>query len=106
MNKQAIYRAIDNRADEVINKLYELTESKNPTVALGACRTLLERIIPPMRGVGILEVGHLDTRQRAETFKLLEDYRDSQAWSKTTSEDIEKALEPDENSRDNQSSKQ
>ena len=37
-SKQALYSSISSYADEVIQRLVELSKSKNENVALGACK--------------------------------------------------------------------
>lgn len=72
MTKQQIYLRISSRADELIERLFELSKSDNLPVSLNACKTLLERVTPPLRGVGLFEVAHLDFRQQYETWKTME----------------------------------
>ena len=45
-SKAALYNRIAYRADELIDRLFELTKSGNENVAVSAARTLLERVLP------------------------------------------------------------
>lgn len=93
MSKQNIYDKIEAQADKVVDRLIELTDSKNPTVALGACRSLMERIAPPLRGVGLLEVAHLDYTQKNHTKRLLNEYyEDLGDWGKVKEADIDRLI--------------
>ncbi len=49
MSKQAIYSKVSARGDELIDKLFELTESRNEPIKLGALKTLINKILPDLK---------------------------------------------------------
>ena len=59
-SKQALYSSISSYADEVIQRLVELTNSKNENVALGACKTLLNKTVPDVKSVELTQSNILD----------------------------------------------
>lgn len=59
-SKQALYSSISSYADEVIQRLVELTKSKNENVALGACKILLNKILPDVKSVEVTQSNILD----------------------------------------------
>lgn len=59
-SKQALYSSISSYADEVIQRLVELTKSKNENVALGACKTLLNKTLPDVKSVEVTQSNILD----------------------------------------------
>lgn len=48
-NRQGQYSKIAKKADLVINTLFNLLESKNENIRLGAAKVLLNKIIPDIR---------------------------------------------------------
>lgn len=60
-SKQALYSSISSYADEVIQRLVELSKSKNENVALGACKTLLNKTLPDVRSIDVTQSSVLDT---------------------------------------------
>ena len=59
-SKQALYSSISSYADEVIQQLVELSRSKNENVALGACKTLLNKTLPDVKSVEVTQSNILD----------------------------------------------
>lgn len=59
-SKQALYSSISSYADEVIQRLVELSKSKNENVALGACKTLLNKTLPDVKSVEVTQSNILD----------------------------------------------
>lgn len=59
-SKQALYSSISSYADDVIQRLVELTKSKNENVALGACKTLLNKTLPDVKSVEVTQSNILD----------------------------------------------
>lgn len=59
-SKQALYSSISSYADEVIQRLVELSKSKNENVALGACKTLLNKTLPDVKSVEVIQSNILD----------------------------------------------
>lgn len=59
----AIYQRIASREDEIITKLFELMDSRNENIALGATKTLLNKIVPDLKSTEI-------TGQNGEPIKL------------------------------------
>lgn len=49
ISKQANYSMISCRSKELILRTIELTKSSNENVALGACKVLLNKIIPDLK---------------------------------------------------------
>jgi hypothetical protein len=49
MSKQALYSKVSAYTPEIIERLLKLTDSNNENVALGACRTLLNKSIPDLK---------------------------------------------------------
>ncbi|QQS44568.1 hypothetical protein IPM65_03140 [Candidatus Roizmanbacteria bacterium] len=60
-SKQALYSSISSYADEVIQRLVELSKSKNENVALGACKTLLNKTLPDVKSVEVTQSNVLDS---------------------------------------------
>ena len=50
-SKKKIYRRIAAHADEIIDHLLELTESKNENIKLGALKVLINKVIPDLKQV-------------------------------------------------------
>jgi len=48
-SKRVLYQKIAGRADELVNELFKLSKNKNKSVAVSACRVLIERVIPSLR---------------------------------------------------------
>ncbi|GEM_PF-1674421 len=59
-SKQALYSSISSYASEVIQRLVQLSKSKNENVALGACKTLLNKTLPDVRSVEVTQSSVLD----------------------------------------------
>jgi hypothetical protein len=59
-SKQALYSSISSYADEVIQRLVDLSKSKNENVALGACKTLLNKTLPDVKSVEVTQSNILD----------------------------------------------
>lgn len=59
-SKQALYSSISSYADEVIQRLVKLSKSKNENVALGACKTLLNKTLPDVKSVEVTQSNILD----------------------------------------------
>lgn len=59
-SKQALYSSISSHAKEVIVRLVELSKSKNENVALGACKTLLNKTLPDVKSVEVTQSNMLD----------------------------------------------
>lgn len=70
-SKQALYSSISSYADEVIQRLVELTKSKNENVALGACKTLLNKTLPDVKSVEVTQSNILDNliSEESDRFK-------------------------------------
>ena len=49
----AIYQKIASREEEIIEKLFEILKSRNENVALGAAKTLINKIIPDRKAVEV-----------------------------------------------------
>lgn len=93
MTKQQIYSRISSRADELIERLFELSKSENLSVSLNACKTLLERVTPPLRGVGLLEVAHLDFRQEYETWKAMDTSEKDKFMTRISDQSVKNLLQ-------------
>lgn len=61
ISKQAIYSKVASRIDGVIDRLFELAESKNDSVALGACKTLINKVLPDDKRLEFDEIRQLRT---------------------------------------------
>jgi hypothetical protein len=59
-SKQALYSSISSYSNEVIQRLVELSKSKNENVALGACKTLLNKTLPDVKSVEVTQSNILD----------------------------------------------
>jgi len=59
-SKQALYSSVSSHAKEVIERLVELSKSKNENVALGACKTLLNKTLPDVKSVEVTQSNILD----------------------------------------------
>lgn len=53
--RSAIYAKISKKRDLVLETFFELLESKNESVRLGAAKTLLNKLVPDLKTVGISE---------------------------------------------------
>jgi hypothetical protein len=49
ISKQALYSMVSSKARETTLRLFELTKSSNDNVALGACKVLLNKVLPDLR---------------------------------------------------------
>jgi hypothetical protein len=56
VSKQALYSMVSSRAKGVILRLIELTKSQNESVALGACKTLLNKTLPDIRTIAFEQI--------------------------------------------------
>ncbi len=52
VSRQVLYQLASLHSREAIDKLAKLMNSPNENVALGACKTLLNKVIPDIRLVG------------------------------------------------------
>lgn len=48
-NQAGLYQKIASKSDKIITKLFELLESRNESVALGAANTLIDKILPSLK---------------------------------------------------------
>lgn len=53
VSKQALYSMVSSHAKGVIKRLVELTKSNNESVALGACKILLNKTLPDTYAVDL-----------------------------------------------------
>lgn len=60
-SKQALYSSISCHAKAVIKRLFELSQSKNENVALGACKTLLNKSLPDIKSVEVTQSSVVDS---------------------------------------------
>lgn len=51
--KQALYSMLSSRGKKIVERLLELTQSKNENVALGACRLILNKLLPDMEKLNV-----------------------------------------------------
>lgn len=70
-SKPALYSSISSYADEVIQRLVELSKSKNENVAIGVCKTLLNKTLPDVKSVEVTQSNILDNliSEEPERFK-------------------------------------
>lgn len=61
-SRQALYSKISSRADEIVTRLIELTQSKNENVALGACKLLLNKTLPDIKTLELTDSEIIDLR--------------------------------------------
>ena len=87
-SKQALYSSISSYADEVIQRLVELTKSKNENVALGACKTLLNKTLPDVKSVEVTQSNILDNliSEELDRFKPTKKATESSFDTLTTDE--------------------
>lgn len=78
VNKQAIYSSISSRHGELIKRLFELASSSNESVSLGACKALLDRVVPVIKSTDIVQASLINLLERETARKLLGDYKDNQ----------------------------
>ncbi len=55
VNKQKLYQIASGYSKEMLLRLYELSQSKNENVSLGACKALLNKSLPDLK-CGLLDV--------------------------------------------------
>lgn len=48
-NQAALYQKIASKSDKIIDKLFQLLESTNESIALGAANTLIDKILPSLK---------------------------------------------------------
>lgn len=70
ISRQALYSKISSRADEIVTRLIELSQSKNENVALGACKLLLNKTLPDVKSLEITDSEVIDYRVRSETDRM------------------------------------
>lgn len=94
-SKQALYSSISSYADEVIQRLVELSKSKNENVALGACKTLLNKTLPDVKSVEVTQSNILDNliSEELDRFKPTKTVSDTALTSMTAEEKQLYALE-------------
>ena len=75
-SRRLLYQKIAGKADFIIRRLVELSKSKNDSVAVSACRILLERVVPSLKTMEIqdhvqepvvIEIVKEDSRVHKET---------------------------------------
>ncbi len=67
IGKQALYNMVSCRAREIIDRLFELTHSSNENVALGASKTLMNKVLPDIESIELQKIYSLDiTKQISE----------------------------------------
>lgn len=49
LSKQSLYSMVSCKSKVLIYKLFELSQSENENIALGACKVLLNKTIPDLR---------------------------------------------------------
>jgi hypothetical protein len=64
ISKQSLYSMTSARAKKAIRRLEELMESENESVALGACKTILNKTLPDIKTI---EVEKLEAVENKET---------------------------------------
>jgi len=77
-SKQALYSSISSYADDVIQRLVELSKSKNENVALGACKTLLNKTLPDVRSIEVTQSSVLDSLISEELARVKQPEKASQ----------------------------
>lgn len=94
-SKQALYSSISSYADEVIQRLVHLSKSKNENVALGACKTLLNKTLPDVKSVEVTQSNILDNliSEELDRFKPTKTSSDTALSSMTEDEKQLYALE-------------
>lgn len=89
VNKQAIYSSISSRHSELIERLFELTKSSNESVSLGACKALLDRVIPPVKPVQLYELSSLNYLELRDIVRSVTDYKLTQLLEQIPLEKLE-----------------
>lgn len=92
MNRQAIYSKISTRADEIVERLFELSKSENPSVALGACKVLLERVTPPLKSLEVYDVAYLTYIQQYKTWKFMENEATDKILTRVSDQKVKNLL--------------
>lgn len=90
-SKQALYSSISSYADEVIQRLVELSKSKNENVALGACKTLLNKTLPDVKSVEVTQSNVLDNLISEELDRFKPAKTDSKSSLSSMTEEQKKA---------------
>ena len=68
-NRQGMYAKIAVRSDELIDKMFKLTESRNENVAMGAIKVLINKMLPDLKAT---ELSGKDGESL--TVKIIRDY--------------------------------
>ncbi|HEC66014.1 MAG TPA: hypothetical protein ENI23_12035 [bacterium] len=53
ISKQKIYAKIAVRSEEIVDGLFDLTQSKNENIKLGSLRVLVNKILPDLRAIDL-----------------------------------------------------
>ena len=90
-SKQALYSSISCHAKEVVERLVELSKSKNENVALGACKTLLNKTLPDVKSVEVTQSSVLDNLILKENDRFKPAKTDSELTLENMTEEQKKA---------------
>lgn len=72
ISKQRLYSMTSAHAKKAIKRLVELMDDDNSNVALGACKTILNKTIPDIKNIEVTNVpilNHLTTNQKQKAIK-------------------------------------
>ncbi len=73
IGRQALYSLISCDAKSVIERLKELSQSKNENVALGACKVLINKILPDISSIGLLDLQLVEHQKGNEIIDIAVD---------------------------------
>lgn len=70
VSKQALYSMISGHVPSIVARLVKLSQSKNENVALGACKILLNKTLPDVKSVEVIQTNVLDSMMEEEVKRL------------------------------------
>lgn len=73
IGRQALYSMISCDAKAVVERLKELSQSKNENIALGACKVLINKILPDINSINLLDVQLMEYQKGNNVISLAED---------------------------------
>lgn len=68
-SKQALYSMTSAKAKKAIKRLGELIDSKNESVALGACKTILNKTLPDIKTLELERVDSIEGEIKSKTIE-------------------------------------
>lgn len=73
VSKQSLYSMTSAKAKKAIKRLGELIDSNNDSVALGACKTILNKTLPDIKTI---EVERIEAIEASSKIKLIKEVKE------------------------------